>query len=254
MADENDTSSLDSQVELRGDSEQFDLAVYTAAATFNAVAFPPNMPEEVKQEIEARAERARQANPNINFATDDPSGVEAKKKREADADDRADLQLSLILQEQQREREAWMRTPSTVGGVTMTGEEWSELSKRLRSDDDLRARIMDAFMRRGMTEAEAERRCDRVADIAEIMALPPAQRTEEQQAKVEKADADPTFKQDVRDVERLSSDYDAPSPEAPFKLNEEFSGAATGAALEAKHQPATPIAPTKVVSIDASPI
>ena len=196
--DEHDTLSLDSQVELRGDSEQCDLAVYTAAATFNAVAFPPNMPEELKREIEARAERARQANPNINLATGDPSSVDAKKKREADADDRADQQLSLILQEQQREREAWMQTPSTVGGVTMTGEEWSELSKRLRSDDELRSRIMDAFMARGMTEAEAERRYDRVADVAEIMAIPPAQRTEEQQAKVEKADADPTFKQDAQ--------------------------------------------------------
>ena len=213
MADDvDDTLSLDSQIELRGDSEQFDLAVYTAAATFNAVAFPPNMPEEIKREIEARAERARQANPNISLATNDPSSADAKKKREADADDRADQQLSLILQEQQRERETWMLTPSTVGGVTMTGEEWSELSKRLRSDDDLRARIMDAFMRRGMTEAEAERRYDRVADIAEIMAIPPAQRTEEQQAKVEKADADPTLKQDASDTVRLATDDSAPTP------------------------------------------
>lgn len=107
----------------------------------------------------------------------------------------------------------------------MTGAEWAKLADRLRDDDDLRRRIMDVFEKRGMTKQEAEARYERVADIAEIAAIPPSQRTDEQKATMKQAEADPTLKQDMKDVQSVAQEIASAKPASEF--NQQFAQAAT---------------------------
>lgn len=234
------------------DDPQAGLATYVAALTFNRVALPPNISEAAKRHIEDKAERERELAADVLGDTLRLSKSEREEEKAKDASAR--MANALEQQRQVEELEQWMQTPSTIGGVTMTGEEWKLLSERLRGDEAFQRRLMELFMARGMTEEEAQERIDRVADVAEIMAIPPSQRTEEQNEIVERAKTDPGFKQDARDAERLSADYNASSPEPASKLNQQFTDAASGAAVEARAEVIVPTAPTKVVTIDASPI
>jgi hypothetical protein len=174
-----------------------DAASLVLAAAFGPVSFPPDMSDFLKAAILEKAEQLRSA--------DGQSGLDSRLKsaqrndRDEDGENNMAAWATLIEQEQE-EREEWARTRSSVGGVAMTGAEWKDFAKKLREDDKLREEILEAFVRRGMTRDEAERRYQRVIDIAEIAAIPPSQRTEEQQHEFEKAQADPTFKADVSEA------------------------------------------------------
>lgn len=65
-----------------------------------------------------------------------------------------------------------------------------------------------------MSEGEAKRRYERVADVAELAAIPESQRTEAQTHKYEQAQADPAFKQDMREANAQSELYAKPTVQA----------------------------------------
>lgn len=217
---------------------QVDASALALAAVFGPVSFPPNMSEAVKAMVMDRAEQMRNA--AGDFALDNRSAAERLKdeKDRAQGNDNLSL-LAQLAQEQQAEREEWMRTRSTVGGVTMTGQEWQDFAKRLREDDRLRAEILEIFVRRGATREEAEHRYETMIDAAEAAATPPAQRSEAQQRLL----SDP---QVVADLE-LADSFRQKGPE-PQKTGTtaEFQTAALG---QAATGPAVPTIERPVVTV-----
>ncbi|MEN2711540.1 hypothetical protein ACQKOH_03695 [Sphingomonas sp. NPDC092331] len=220
-----DTISIDSQVEL---PEQFDIAAYAAARAFNNSAYPPGMPDWVQAAIEARAVDICEAAKD-NLALDELSEPGAKEKRRKEAGETTEAQFGFIIQQQQREREEWLKSSVTVAGTTMTGAEWQDLSKRLREDDDFRDKLMQLFIARGMSRDEAEARVERVAEVAEIAAIPESQRTDEQKRYFSNAQADPTFKKDAEGAQTLLKPV-APQPRS--ELHGSFKAAASGEIAE----------------------
>jgi hypothetical protein len=227
-----DSISLDSDVELRGENEQFDPATYVASAVFNSVAFPSNMPEYLRRHIEAEAafaQRLDDAGMTIGGANGGPIGEMTKAERLKKADEESAEYLGAMSEEserREREREEWSRTTSTVAGVSMTGAEWAKLAERLRNDEDLHRRLIEIYRARGMTGAEAEARYDRVAEIAGIAAIPPNQRTDVQRGKIESAESDPSFKRDMNEASDAAKSYMTAKP--PSATNAAFTSAATG--------------------------
>jgi hypothetical protein len=184
---------------------QVDASALALAKVFGTAAFPSNMPDFLKEAILARADQARNAAGDLVIDNRmDASDPKSRREREEDT---ADFVSQWVQNQQQmqadREREEWAHAKSTVGGVTMTGAEWAAMAKRLREDDKLREEILGLFRRRGMTDEEAERRYQRVINVAEIAAIPSSQRTEEQQHEFEKAKADPSFARDMHEAESL---------------------------------------------------
>lgn len=249
-----DTKSLDSAVELRDEGEQFDAATYVASAIFNSAAYPPGMPEYLIRHIEAEAsfaQRLDDAGMTIGGASGGPIGEKSKAERQKDADDDAFEFLSAAIETAEREkheREEWEHTRSTVGGVTMTGAEWAEFAERLRTDNKLHDELIEEFIRRGMTREDAERRYDRLQKVAEIAAIPPSQRSDDQKKVIADTNADPSFKRDMGDAQSaISKDR----PGASSALNTTFSAASSGASpVSAAVAPAA--AAPKVAVIETS--
>ncbi len=214
MAGTDDTISMaDTLIDLRRDNiedaeAQVDASAYALAAVFGPVSWPPGMPDYRKEAIRERAEQMRNADGTFHIDS------RMKPTEHGDADDENDniSQFAQIVRQEQAEREEWLHTRSSVCGVTMTGEEWADFAKRLREDDKLHEDILAAFMRRGMDKDEAERRYERVVDVAEIAAIPESQRSEAQQQTFEKAKADPTFSTDMKEAEARWQAKVAPTP------------------------------------------
>jgi len=213
MAGHSDSISLDSAVETHS---SFDVATYVATRAFNSAALPPGMPDWMEAAIDARASELR-AVVGDSQILDELSETGAKEKRRKEADERVEAQVGLIVQQQQREREEWLKSSVTVAGSTMTGAEWQDLSKRLRDDEDFREKLTKLFLARGMSRDEAEARIERVAEVAEIAAIPESQRTDEQKLTMRNAEADPTFKQDVKDAKQMARNESVPAPTSQFK-------------------------------------
>lgn len=191
---------------------QVDASLYRLAAAFGTVAFPPGMPDFQKNAILEKAEQDRNAEGSLLAdSTANPDDRRRENKRETDSNM---SQWADLVQQEREERDQWARTSSTVGGVTKTGAGWQAFADHLREDDELHQRIIEAFRKRGMTEEEAEERYERVIDIAEIAAMPPSQRTEEQQQQFEKAQADPTFQRDMSEANALHDIYAKPKADA----------------------------------------
>ena len=148
----------------------------------------------------------------IGGAGGGPVDIKTKRERQHDANAESIEYMTVRLEQAEREREQWAGQRHGIAGVEMTGAEWSQLAERLRTDDELKQRVLDAFRSRGMTTEEAERRYDRVANVAGAMAIPPSQRTEQQAAAISKAEADPSFK---RDIQTVQTEYDHRSRAAP---------------------------------------
>ena len=195
---------------------QAGLANLVAARIFGSAPLPPGTPEWLKDSIDTQANFAQRLPGadvmTIGGAGGGPLDLKTKRERQRDADAEAVEYLTVRLEQAERERRQWAGERHGIGGVEMTGAEWSQLSERLRTDDELKQRVLDAFRSRGMTSAEAETRYDRVADVAGAMAIPPSQRTEQQAAAVSKAEADPSFK---RDIQTVQTEYDRRSSAAP---------------------------------------
>jgi len=98
-----------------------------------------------------------------------------------DKDDDEDPAVSELREavERQKERDEWAHTESTLAGVTMTGEEWADLSEEVKSGP-LRKWLTDRMKKDGMTDDEAERMADKVAELERIQSIPEALRTEQE--------------------------------------------------------------------------
>lgn len=182
-------------------------------SAFNAVALPKSLSPGLRATIEARSEQARDMAEEAGFALARDHGstdMRLKEQRQRQVDDEAiDRFASVAQQESQRrerEREEWAKTKSTVAGVTMTGGEWAQLAERMRNDEEFRRKLIETFEARGMSQAEAEARYERVADISEIAAKPPGQRSEQEAETFKRAQADQTLAQDLKDTTRLAAD------------------------------------------------
>ena len=123
----------------------------------------------------------------------------------------------------------------------MTGSEWAELAQRLRNDEDLHRRVIEAFEGRGMSHSEAEARYERAAQVAEAAAIPPSQRSEEQKRVIKSAESDPTYKRDMNVIKAEMGESQALSSNS--ELSGRFAAASNDApaAVESAAQAPRPV-------------
>ena len=103
-------------------------------------------------------------------------------------------QMDAIAEEQQR---IWDEQIHRFADVEMTGEEWEDLAEQLSGNTPLRRRMIDRLMREGKTQAEAEEKVDKAAQVSTIMATPESQRTPEQRRILHEAENDNDVKKVV---------------------------------------------------------
>lgn len=232
MADHEGRGSL---IDFQNDDEnsyglKVDAAAYAAAKSFGSVAVPLGLSFARAASIEMQANFALQLEGAENFSklSGGPIDQRMSAAREEEADKTHNALLAVLLneneREQERERDEWARKESSIGGVTMTGAQWSDMAKRLRSDEELQRKLIEMLKARGLTEAEAVKRVERVADVSEAMGVPPNQRNEQQNDILRHARADPSFKQDMADAQRaMQAD---PAPTATSQIAKSFKDAA----------------------------
>lgn len=225
------------------DGTTVDAASYLAASVFGSVVVPLGLSFAKAAAIDMQANFALQLEGAENFSklSGGPIDQRLSAARDEDADKTQSVLLSVLLDEnerqQEREREEWARKESSIGGVTMTGAQWSDMAKRLRTDEELQRKLIEMFKARGMSEADAVKRVERVADVSEAMGVPPSHRTEEQREIVRQAKADPTFEQDMRHAVAVSQQ--SPSAVTHSGFNAEFERAAQGSEQPDSGQPGT---------------
>jgi len=144
--------------------------------------------------VEREANLARRLTGAENFVNLGPNDsiVIRRQREEQEETDSLALTQTLDTVERQREREEWARTSHSFGSTRMTGAEWQAFGQELRGDADLRRWLLERIRRDGHSENAARGIADRVADVADIMALPESQRTVEQSQRLEAARRDPT--------------------------------------------------------------
>lgn len=199
----------------RGDDAQIDIASAVASRAFGG-GISLRIPFWKATAIEAEAGRVQNLDADKTLiGSGGPIGQKSREQLKAEQEEESRERLStlLALVEDQREFEEWLRTKSSIGGVEMTGREWGEFADRLRNDEKLRQKIIDAFEAQGMSEAEANSRYERVTNVADAMKVPPSQRTEEQTALIEKAKTDPAFGSDIKTANGFYSGGQAPKAE-----------------------------------------
>lgn len=102
-----------------------------------------------------------------------------------------------VMAELEQQRKEWAETESTFGNITMLGADWQAFSDELRSDGPLRKWLIDRSIAQGKSEAEANKDADRIADLMAIQAIPPKQRTPEQQKQLNDANNDPEIRSTI---------------------------------------------------------
>jgi len=115
-----------------------------------------------------------------------------------DKDDGWDQYVEVAEQRREREarlREEWAGTSSELAGVEMNGEEWEGLANDIAPGGKLHKTLIDWYMQRGRTRAEAEKKAADDQEIYKIQSTPPALRTSEEQHKLDQANTDPEFRQ-----------------------------------------------------------
>jgi len=195
------------------DGMQVDTAMAVAARSFGQ-SLSIRMPFWKAAAIEAQANQVQNLDADKTIiGNGGPIGQKSREQLKAERDEENTeqfRQMVAFIAEEQREREEWERTRSSIGSVEMTGREWGEFADRLRNDDKLRRKIIDALEAQGMSEAEANRRYERVAAVADAMKVPPSQRTEEQTALIEKSKNDPVFANDMKTANSFYNGGQAP--------------------------------------------
>lgn len=180
---------------------QFDKAVYTASKIFNAVALPDDMPDFLKEAIDAKAEQAKISAQEAGFIAADMGRVfdgKTLQERERDKDEENRLYVASVVQDVEqrleREREEWAQQKHSFAGVDLSGEEYGAIGADLKRDSALRQWLIERLMKDGKTRSEAENKADIIADANTIMAKPESQRTDEEREKVKRAEQDPEIR------------------------------------------------------------
>lgn len=186
---------------IKNTERDFDPAVYTAARIFNAVALPDDMPDYLKDAIDAKAEQAKISAQEAGFiATDTNRLIDGKtiQERQRDKDEENRLYVAAVVkdaeQRLERERKEWARQTHSFAGVNMSGEEFGAIGADLKRDSALRQWLIERLMKDGKTRSEAENKADIIADATTIMAKPESQRTDEEREKVKRAEQDPEIR------------------------------------------------------------
>lgn len=179
--------------ELEVDHErQADLATAVAANFFGPPAIQVSF--SLAARAEAEAEALRRLDGAENFVrvapSDRPSYLRNRKEEEDDGPSDGTAAAFSSLQAR-RQREEWAQTEHSFGSTTLTGAQWQELGQDLRGDTEMRRWLLEKIQRDGKSRAEAERIAKDVADIADIMAKPPSQRTAEEKRRLEDAQKNP---------------------------------------------------------------
>ena len=81
----------------------------------------------------------------------------------------------------------------TMGGVTMSGEEWSRLGNAMHNDDKVKAAMLAYLISQGLTPDEAERRRRLFADATSLMGKPKSQWTAADWDTYNRAAPDPLY-------------------------------------------------------------
>jgi hypothetical protein len=140
-----DDPATDRPIDLRRDNEhdaeaQIDASVLSLAGVFGAVAFPPDLPDHIKDAILKRAEQAREAAGHFVIDNDRPS--KNSDKGANDERDYALIELTQQLEQQRREAEneaAWLGSSHTYAGQTLSGEEWMQMRDWFGNEDNVAA-------------------------------------------------------------------------------------------------------------------
>ncbi|WP_165185086.1 hypothetical protein [Caulobacter soli] len=228
-----DSSKGKNSIDLRSNDEintgaQVDASTFVDAKAFGN-AIPLRVPFWKAAAIEAKAEQVQNLDNAGMTIKNGPVGQKTREQLQAERDEEsADQfrQLIAFVTEEERLREEWMRTKSSIGGVEMTGREWAEFADRLRNDEQLREKIITAFKAQGMSDAEANRRYERVADVSEAMGVPPSERTEEQTSLIEKSKNDPSLTSDMKTAHDAFEMLSAPKADVPQKVSPSLAVAA----------------------------
>jgi hypothetical protein len=199
---------------------QVDTAMAVAARAFGA-SLSIKIPFWKAAAIEAQANQVQNLDADKTLiGNGGPVGQKSREQIKAERDEEnADQfrQLVAVMAEEERQREEWMRTRSSIGGVEMTGREWAEFADHLRRDEILREKVIAEFKAQGMSGAEATRRYERVTQVSEAMGVPPAQRTEEQTSLIEKSKSDPSLSNDMKTAHRAFETLSAPKADMAQK-------------------------------------
>lgn len=217
------SQSQDSQPGLPRESDfdgQAGLATYVAPI-FNAVAYPANLPNFKIEALEREAALIQQQPSHIVFLDNDSrSNPEAKAKREREADDRADVQIGIIMQnqqwEQERQREEWMRTEHSFAGQTLTGKQWSEIASDLKEGGTGHDWLIHYLMQHGQSHQDAEKAVKDMQLAASGMSKPARDRTSDEVAAMKRVKENPVAA-DAYDHyrEHRSVGFDTVTPDDP---------------------------------------
>jgi len=176
--------------------KQIDVAGLTMAHAFGAAAPPPGLSTVAIAAIEMQANFAQRLPGADRFLTTARSGPVGQKsaaeREEEEAKDALEF-LSLIAEEQKRERDEWARSSHAFAGIELTGEQWGELGDELRRDGPLRQWLISRMVRDGKTDAQAAAKADEFADVFTALSKPPSQRSPEENAAIDRARSDPDF-------------------------------------------------------------
>ncbi len=97
-------------------------------------------------------------------------------------------------QQLQAELEEHRRSQHTMGGVTMSGEEWARFADDIRNDERIRNSMRDYLIRQGLSPKDADKKLEDYANAASAMAKPPSQRTPADWAAIRRADNDRNYR------------------------------------------------------------
>jgi len=180
-----------------------------------------------------------------------------------DKDDGWDQYVEVAEQRREREtrlREEWAGTSSELAGVEMNGEDWEGLANDIAPGGKLYKTLIDWYMQRGRTRAEAEKKAADDQEIYKIQSTPPALRTQEEHHTLDRAKSDPEFLAATQMLNQQRMEGPTPNNALERKsqtsdLTESISSGADAFALDAPTAPATDISKNRIVlrSEDAVP-
>ncbi len=96
-------------------------------------------------------------------------------------------------QREQEELEEHRAQMHTMGGVTMSGEEWARLGQAMHNDDKVKAAMLAYLISQGLTPEEAEKRRRLFADATALMGKPKSQWTAADWDTYNRAHHDPLY-------------------------------------------------------------
>ncbi|MFN7610710.1 MAG: hypothetical protein ACK5QX_07205, partial [bacterium] len=109
-------------------------------------------------------------------------------------------------QREQEELEEHRAQMHTMGGVTMSGEEWARLGQAMHNDDKVKAAMLAYLISQGLSPEEAEKRRRLFADATALMGKPKSQWTAADWDTYNRAHHDPLYRRATRSAVAADAD------------------------------------------------